>query len=227
MPATHPQSASSPPSTASTPASARSVAEPVAGQLAVLTACAVASTVIPLPILPGRVLARVRGAVVHEVTARHGLSLTSDARALLAEPSSEARTRLSRAVEAVARQVLRRFTPLSAVSSVARGVEVVTLGLLLGRYLDRVRPIGTVRIDAEEARAIRGVVDRSLLRAFSPSIRPQLGPLPDGAEDLRDELTRWIDSLLLMTSSLPSYVERRLIAAFDEVVEETPGLRRG
>ena len=44
--------------------------------------------------------------------------------------------------------------------------------------------------------------------------------------DLRDELTRWIDAALLTSASVPSYVERRLEAAFDEIVRET-GLGRG
>jgi hypothetical protein len=46
-------------------------------------------------------------------------------------------------------------------------------------------------------------------------------------EDLRDEFTRWIDALLLTSAALPSYLERRLEAAFDEIVEQTPGLKNG
>jgi hypothetical protein len=51
--------------------------------------------------------------------------------------------------------------------------------------------------------------------------------MTDGLEDLRDELTRWIDAALLTSAALPSYLERRLEAAFDEVVRETAGSRDG
>ena len=45
-----------------------------------------------------------------------------------------------------------------------------------------------------------------------------------GAEDLRDEYTRWVDTFLLTGAALPSYVERRLESAFDEVCAESPEL---
>ena len=63
--------------------------------IAVMTAYAIAAAAIPLPILPDRMLARVRGAVVHDIVSRHRLSLTSNARALIVPgvfttmPSSE------------------------------------------------------------------------------------------------------------------------------------------
>jgi len=48
-----------------------------------------------------------------------------------------------------------------------------------------------------------------------------------GTEDLRDEFTRWIDALLITTAAVPDYLERRLVAAFDEVVKEMPGIADG
>ena len=60
----------------------------------------------------------------------------------------------------------------------------------------------------------------------------ELGPARDKAlllgikpenifiEDVRDEWTRWTDAVLLTTATLPSYVERRLEAAFDQVIAE-------
>src|SRR5260221_5921534 len=89
---------------------------PPTGRLAVMTAYAVAATAIPIPFLPDRVIARVRGAMVHDVAARHGLSLTSDARAVLAEPDSETRARLFHAAESVARRLLRRLRPLGVLT---------------------------------------------------------------------------------------------------------------
>jgi hypothetical protein len=200
---------------------------PPTGRLAVMTAYAVAATAIPIPFVPDRLLVLVRGAVVHDVTARHGLSLTSDARAALAEPDSETRTRVVRAAESVARQVLRRLRPLGVITAASRGVELYALGLLLERYVTDVRAEGAVRMHLEEARIVRDTIDRSIVRALSPALQPSPTVIGEGHEDLRDEFTRWIDALLLTSAALPSYLERRLEAAFDEVVDQTPGFKNG
>jgi hypothetical protein len=197
------------------------------GRLAVMTAYAVAAAAIPLPILPDRMLARVRGAVVHDIVSRHGLSLTSDARAALADPDSEQRTRIVKVAETVVRQIVRRLKPLSMLDSVSRGLDVYALGLLLDRYITEIRPTGQVRMHLEEARKVRGMIDRAAMRALSPSLRPGETTMIDGQEDLRDELTRWVDAVLLTSAALPSYLERRLEAAFDQVVGETAGSRDG
>lgn len=200
---------------------------PPTGRLAVMTAYAVAATAIPVPFLPDRVIVRVRGAVVHDVAARHGLSLTSDARAVLAEPDSETRTRIIHAAESVARRLLRRLRPLGVLTAATRGIELYALGILLERYITTIRVEGAVRMHVDEARLLRDAIDRSLVRVLSPALRPSTTTQGEGVEDLRDEFTRWIDSLLLTSAALPSYLERRLEAAFDEIVEQTPGLKNG
>ena len=215
-------SGSSPSSTAV----ARS-APPPSGRLAVLTAYAMAATAIPLPFLPDRMLARLRGAVVQDVISRHGLSLTSDARDLLSEPESESRTRLVRAAEGVLRTLLKRLKPLGVLNAFSRGVEIFALGLLLDRYVVQVRTTSAVRMHREEARHLRAAIDKAVLRAVSPALHPASTTLDAGAEDLRDELTRWIDTALLTSATLPSYLERRLEAAFDQVVAESPEMREG
>jgi uncharacterized protein (DUF697 family) len=200
---------------------------PPSGRVAVMTAYAVAATVIPIPFVPDRVLARVRGAMVYDIAARHGLSVTTDARTTLSEPDSELRTKLVRTAETIARQLLRRVGPLGILASASRGVEMFALGLLFERYVTKVRRSAALRIHHDEARLVRDAIDRALLRAFSPSLKPTPTTMAEGVEDLRDEFTRWIDAFLLTTASVPSYLERRLEAAFDEVVNEMPGLRDG
>lgn len=192
-----------------------------------LTAYAMAATAIPLPFLPDRILARLRGAVVQDVLSRHGLSLTSDARELLSEPESASRTRMARAAEGVARTLLKRLKPLGVLNAVSRGVEIFALGLLLDRYVVHTRTTSAVRIHREEARHLRAAIDKAVLRAVSPALHPTATTLDAGAEDLRDELTRWIDTALLTSATLPSYLERRLEAAFDQVVAESPEMREG
>ena len=57
------------------------------GRLGVYAAIGASVGTIPIPWLPDAFARRVRGALVHDVAARHGLSLTREARDLLAEPS--------------------------------------------------------------------------------------------------------------------------------------------
>lgn len=190
------------------------------GRLGMFTAMAVLAGSIPLPLLPDRVLRQLRGAVVHDAFARHGLSLTQDARRLLAAPNSEDRLRLlvRKAVELVTRRLLRRLGPLSALSAGVAALELYALGSLTERYIALHRPRGIVRVHEKEARQLREHIDAAVLRAFSPSTHARPLAVGEAPEDLRDEFTRWLDVIFITSASLPSYLERRLEAAFDELV---------
>jgi len=199
---------------------------PVTGRLSMLTGMSLAVAAVPIPILPSRALGHLRGALAHEVCSRHGLSLSSDARKALAAPSSTdaVRAMFRRGVELLTRRLLRRLGPLGPLSTVARTFEVYALGHLLDRYCRQMRPKGTVRILEPEARRLREAIDAAVMRCFHPSTRPTTLHIREGAEDLRDEFTRWIDSALLGVATIPSYLQRRLDAAFDEIVERSPDL---
>jgi hypothetical protein len=212
---------------APSPVVAMTTISPSSGRLAVLTAYAIAANTIPVPFLPERVLARIRGAIIQDVVSRHGISVTSDARKILAEASADQRRLLIRAAEGVARQILQRLGPLGVLTAIARGFEVYALGHLLDRYFREARPSATVRMHLEEAQKVRKAIDKAVLRALSPMLRPSETTMASSHEDLRDEFTRWVDAALLTSAALPSYVERRLEAAFDQVIAETPGLRDG
>lgn len=199
---------------------ASALSAPPAGRLGLLTAFAVAASAVPVPVLPDRLVDRVRGAVAHDTVARHGLVLTTDARAVLAAPGNIDRAMAMKAAEMLISTILKRLGPLAAVVLVARGLETFALGHLLDRYLARHRDERGVRIQAEEAKHIRSLVDRALVRSFSPTLQPHMAVLPGPVEDVRDEWTRWTDAVLLTTAALPSYVERRLEAAFDAVLAE-------
>ena len=214
--------------TSSTPAAApqSSVAVPLSanpptGKLAVLSAASMGALALPLPVLPERVVGRLRGALAHDVAARHGLSITNDARKILADPARQAGpSNIARsAVEMIGRTLLSRG-PLGLLTSAAGGIEVYAFGHLFERYLTRVRSTQAVRISIDEAKIIRQHIDRAILRVFSPYLRPASITMQDLVEDLRDEFTRWVDTAILTSASLPSYFERRLEAAFDEVVAE-------
>ncbi len=192
---------------------------PTSGRLALLTGFSLAASAIPLPFLPDRVISQVRGAIVQDVVARHGLSLTTDARKALASTSADAPVRdlIRKGIGVLSRTVFKRLGPLALVSTAASGVEVFALGLLFEHYVANVRPRGAVRVSAEEAREVRDRIDRAITHAFSPTVRPEPLPLLPGGEDLRDELTRWLDTAILAGASFPAYLERRLVAAFDEL----------
>jgi uncharacterized protein (DUF697 family) len=209
------------------PASQRVIArEPVLGRLAVISGMSLMVGAIPIPFLPDRLVKQLRGAVVHEVVSRHGLSLSGDARDTLASTSTDKGMRklLRKGMHFMLKRVIKRMGPLAPLGAAASAVEVYALGHLLDRYLERVRRRGTVRVQQPEALRVRRAIDRATLRAFHPETvaRPLL--LRQGAEDLRDEFTRWVDTLLLSGATMPSYFIRRLEAAFDVVVGESPEL---
>ena len=211
------------------PRARRTDTRAVSGRLAVLTGVSLAAGAIPLPILPDRVVTHVRGAVAHESAARYGLSLSSDARRALARPNAKDRMRalLRKGVELFTRRLLRRVGPLAPLSTLVTSFEVYALGHLLDRYFEEVRAPGTVRILEGEAERVRVAIDEAVLVAFYPTTQPNPLMLGKGTEDLRDEFTRWIDTLLVGAATLPSYLQRRLDAAFDEVIKRSPELRNG
>lgn len=196
-----------------------------AGRLTVLSTFVMAANAVPIPLLPDAVVTRIRGAIAHDTAARHGLGLTSDARTVLASVDAENRAMARRAGETLIREVLKRLGPLAVMGTLSRGIEAYALGLLLNRYIERIRASAKARIDVDEARRIRDAIDRAVLRVLSPALKPETTTMSRGGEDLRTETTRWLDTLILTGASLPGYLERRLEAAFDDIAAETPELR--
>jgi hypothetical protein len=191
-------------------------------RLAALAIFAAAAGSMPLPVLPPRLLSRVRGAVVHDVAARHGLSLTNEARRALGKASiAVSGGAVLATLMFFLKRSYRRLGAVGILPPLSAWLEVYSLGILLDRYIDRVRTSATVRIDEQEARAVRRLIDRAVRRALSPNLKvPTETSEPDPAEDLRDMASRLLDGLLLAAAALPTYVRRRLAAAFDEVAAE-------
>jgi hypothetical protein len=196
------------------------------GRLGTLVALGAASGAIPLPFVPTRLQQRIRGALVHDVASRHGLSLSTDARELLCEPDSPdpGRARLVRTAAYLTRSMLRRAGPVAMLGPAWSALDTFALGHLFDRYLERVRRSASVRLQAPEAREVRRLIDRAMLRFLSPELHVAREGRADGApaEDARDEITRLSDALLLVAASAPAYLVRRLEAAFDAVVADTP-----
>ena len=181
----------------------------------------------PLPWVPDALARRVRGALVHDVAVRHGLSLAHEARDLLADPSSPDHPRgaLAKTVRYVgvrlALRTLTRVGPAGMIWPLRHAIQTYALGHLFDRYLAGGRKQETVRIDVEEARRVRHAIDGALTRALSVVAVPVSEP--DAVDDQRDPTTALVDGLLVGAAGVPARLMRRLDAAFDELLASSDG----
>ncbi len=197
------------------------------GRLGVYVLLGASADAIPLPWLPDSLLLRVRGALVHDCVARHGASLTGEAREVLANPSGsdDGRGLAARALSFVALRVafrlLARFGPVGVVWPLRQAVRMYLLGHLFERYLEVRRTDRAVRIDAEEARRVRLAIDGAIARAFSVDVAAALEAV--AVDDQRDPMTVLVDGVLAVAAGLPDRLTRRIDAAFDELLTKVHG----
>ncbi|AKU96602.1 hypothetical protein AKJ09_03266 [Labilithrix luteola] len=190
------------------------------GRLGTYTILGAASGIVPLPWVPDAIVRRVRGALVHELASRHGLSLAPEARTVLVEPAGTEGPRgmLSQGVVFAVTRVLGRFGPLGAIPPVRSALGTFVLGHLLSRYLETARTARSVRIDVEEARRVRRAIDQALLYALTTEARASREDKPFSPDDQRDQTTQIIDGVIISIANAPDWLVRRLDAAFDEVL---------
>ncbi|WP_394825224.1 hypothetical protein [Pendulispora albinea] len=189
-----------------------------AGRIGVYTAIGGAIGSVPLPWVPDSIARRVRGALVQDLAARYGLSLTPEARAALAEPDGPEGPRgfFSQAFKFATQKLLVRFVPFGFLPPLRSAAQTFALGHLFHRYLQNARNDRSIRIDLEEARKVRRAIDASVFVAFRVELRPESGGRNKAPEDLRDEVTQFVDGLIIAAASVPDVLVRRLDAAFDE-----------
>jgi hypothetical protein len=190
------------------------------GRLGTYTMLGAVCGVVPLPWIPDATVRRVRGALVHDLTSRHGLSLTPEARTILVEPNGTEGPRgfLNQGVRFAVGKVLGRIGPLALVPPIRSALGTYVLGHLLQRYLDTARTARSVRIDVEEARRVRRAIDQALLYSLTTEARPSREDPPFAPEDLREGNEQVVDGVLISVASMPGWLVRRLDAAFDEVL---------
>jgi uncharacterized protein (DUF697 family) len=194
------------------------------GRLGVYSALGAGAGTVPLPWIPDTLARRIRGALVQDVTALHGLSLTPEARAVLSEPQPGGVTRgfVGQAVRFATGKLLTRFTPLGFLPPLRSAAQTFALGHLLNRYLDTKRTERSARIDVEEARRVRKAIDESVMFAIRADLQTVSSPRLAPADDQRNQSTQLIDGVLIAAASLPDWLVRRLNAAFDERVGVAP-----
>ena len=190
------------------------------GRLGTYTMLGAACGVVPLPWIPDATVRRVRGALVHDLTSRHGLALTPEARTLLVEPNGTEGPRglLNQGARFAVGKVLGRFGPFALIAPVRSALGTYALGHLLQRYLESSRTARSVRIDIEEARRVRRAIDQAIVFALTTEARPSREESPHAPEDLRDKGEQVVDGVLISIASMPGWLVRRLEAAFDDVL---------
>jgi len=190
------------------------------GRVGTYTLLGATTGVVPLPWIPGAMARRVRGAMVHDIATRHGLSITPEGRQILSEPMriDGPRGLVAQGIAFAASKVLGRLGPFGFLPPVRTAVTTFVLGHLFQRYLEVLRTDRAVRIDVEEARRVRSAIDQALVYALTIETPESREPAPFLPEDLRDQPTQIVDGILIGIAGLPSWVVRRVEAAFDEVI---------
>lgn len=188
------------------------------GRLGTYTMLGGVTGVVPLPWVPGVIAKRVRGALVHDLVSRHGLSLEPAAREIIVSAGGvdEKKSYVKQGVGFAVGRVLGRLGPLGLLGPVRSALATFVLGHLLERYLDGARKVPAIRIDIDEARHVRRAIDHALLQALTTEGKDAPEDRPFGAEDLRDGTTQLVDGMLLSAASVPGWLVRRLDAAFDQ-----------
>jgi hypothetical protein len=189
------------------------------GRLGTFTLLGAAAGGVPLPWVPGALARRVRGALVQDIAVRHGLSLSPRARTILADPNrSERANRATReAMRYLAVRILGRFGPARLFSPFRSALATFVLGHLFTRYLAS-REEGETRIAEDEAARLRDVIDRAMVHALTAGIEVDFDSQGLAVEELRDEVTQAVDRVLIATAAVPSWLIRRLDAAFDDML---------
>jgi hypothetical protein len=192
------------------------------GRLTVYATLGALTGWVPLPWVPTALARRVRGALVHDIASRHGLSLTNEARDIMSEPGGTAGPKgvVLQAMTFVGRKVVGRFaalSPLGFLLPVGAAVSTWALGHLFDRYLETARRDRAVRIDTVEARRVREAIDRAVIQALTSEAREER--VATSPEELRDTTTQLIDGALGAAAAIPSWLVRRLEAAFDAVLD--------
>jgi len=197
------------------------------GRLGVYAAVGASVGAVPLPWVPDALIRRVRGAIVHDVAVRHGLSLAPDARDVLCEPAGPDGPRglVSQTVRffglRLAARALRRAPPMRMVWPLRNALQTYVLGHLFDRYLELGRTERAVRIDAGEARRVRQAIDGALARALT--VEAPAAEEPTVIDDQRDALTSLVDGLLSLVAGVPGRLLGRLDAAFDDLLAHGDG----
>jgi hypothetical protein len=196
------------------------------GRLGVYAALGGSAKAIPLPWVPGAALERVRGALLADIAASYGLSLTREARAELSSArSAKAKPRivvqaLRMAAGQLAYRTLRTLGPMGLVVPLRGALQTYVLGRLFERYLRqrarRANDRGAI-IEADEASRIRAAVDGAFVHAVAVVVEGRERGSFIG--DPLDPSATLIDRVFQRLARVPAHLTQRLDTAFDDLIE--------
>lgn len=196
------------------------------GRLGVYAALGGSAKAIPLPWVPGAALERVRGALLSDIAAGYGLSLTREARAELSSPrSAKAQPRivvqaLRMAAGQLAYRTLRTLGPMGLVVPLRGALQTYVLGRLFERYLRQrakhAKDRGAV-IGADEASRIRAAVDGAFVHAVAVVVEGRESGL--FVADVLDPSATLVDRVFQHLARVPGHLTQRLDTAFDDLIE--------
>ncbi len=182
------------------------------------------SGALPLPWVPGLMVRKIRGTLLHDIASRHGVALMDDAREVLVESWFPGMPKLSgfTAVAAAAGgrfaagRVLSFLGPLGWLPPVRTAIYTFVLGHVFERYMETARISRAVRIDADEAKLIKRAVERALLAVATVRGDSPWKDSVEAPEEIRTDATRVVDGVIMSVVSLPGWLVSRLDSAFDD-----------
>lgn len=170
-----------------------------------------------------------RGAGVRRAAARHGVSLTSGAREVLASPGIVHAAAGTPAARLARRLVTYWNIPSTTLGSLEDGVAAWLTATLLDRYLETHPKSAGGKMDEGEAQTVRRAIGQAsalgLARLGADSPRgigralQGLGRAIEHAGDDRRATQRMVDSLLDSMADVPEDVLAYFIEAFDDALE--------
>ncbi len=182
----------------------------------------------PVPFLNGTLSSLARGAAIRRVTEHHQVSMTRDARRVLAEPGF--RRNPSTWTGKIARVALgRTFSAVNFAGRVEAGLSTYYATLLINSYLASDLRKANAPLEKLEAERIREAMER----AFESVSLEALQALPSSSvhaaknatreawseSDLdRSAVERWVDTVLDELASAPHHTLERLSEVFFEAV---------
>jgi uncharacterized protein (DUF697 family) len=197
-------------------------------RVTVFAMAAAVTGVVPLPIIPRRILRTIRGAMAYDLCSQHGLALTAEARDILSEPHAGGMP-VGMTKDAIAffagRALSRLGGPYTMLLSPVRAAyETLAFGRLLDRYLEKYRSGSSrgriVRIDGEEALTIRQLLDRAAMRVIRPGLDSTTALAAEPPEDYRGTIDKALDTAMITAARMPEWVASRLDAALDDVLRD-------
>jgi len=188
---------------------------------------------VPVPMLDGVLSELSRGAAMRRVARRHGVSLTPDARAVLAGPGTvhATSTERGRLLKAALASVL---APFRVAARLEDALGTMLAAVLLDHFLRRAdRPDGVTLTEAE-ARRVRSATEAAISAAGFDAIKTiPLGLwsiLKDAFDALlrvdaegRSPLERFVDEVLDGLAEAPNDLVDTLTLHFDEALAREEG----